>query len=108
MLSERDMLPCIFWEQDIKVNLTIYQEIGGKDVLHIYTVKLPLCQKAELVGKLKGSTHGDLVLCHDADSIITLCLVQHCTNCPGLSTPRKMMCCEDGLLVCYLHLMLCA
>lgn len=65
-------------------------------------VKLPLCQKAELVGKLEGSTHGDFVMCYGADDII----IQLCTNHPGISTSRKMMCCEDGLLVCYMHLML--
>lgn len=69
-------------------------------------VKLPLCQKAEVEGKLEGN--GDFVICYGADNIITLWLVQLCTNHPGISTSGKMMCCEDGLLVCYMHLMLCA
>lgn len=34
MLSERGYVTCSFWEQDIKVHLTIYQEMGENNALH--------------------------------------------------------------------------
>lgn len=87
--------------------LTIYQEMGGKDALHVFTVKLSSCHRAELIGKtaLKVTLRGTSS-CVTVQTALIHCLWNSTAQAFRLFSALERPCAlKDGLLKCYLHVM---